>query len=217
MATYFRFFFLHIWVNYLLCMGALAPRPPKNLNPKRDSPESECGNKCFVVGIYVGDVFVLSPNKLAHCGRELLRYPFLKTIACSASIVVYLTCVHDLIVFVHHCEMDASPNNTGAPAGDSDRRMKPFARLSSIYSLRATSSFCARLYRGPNGGTAPGSRVIAWSHVRCGGRVPSGRSKNNGRNSEYISGRVTVATAVANDSTGRSSDGGGGGGSMSEA
>src|SRR5690349_15145902 len=68
--------------------------------------------------------------------------------------------------------------------------MNPFLRLSSMYSRRASNSFWHRVYNGPNGILASGSRGMVWSKGRCGGKAPGSRSSNKDSNEEYISGKA---------------------------
>ncbi|KFH61796.1 hypothetical protein MVEG_12379 [Podila verticillata NRRL 6337] len=74
MVTHIIYFLLY---TYTLFRGwGWDPSPKVELQPPMTLSKTQEVNKCFVDGIYVRAVFVLSPNKLAHCGCELLRYPF---------------------------------------------------------------------------------------------------------------------------------------------
>src|SRR5258707_11882633 len=59
--------------------------------------------------------------------------------------------------------------NTGAPMGDLDGWMRPFARFSQ---RKLSSSFCSAGDRGniwEQGSSVPGERSMAWSHTFRGG------------------------------------------------
>src|SRR6266436_3198784 len=59
--------------------------------------------------------------------------------------------------------------NTGAPVGDLDGQMQPFARFSW---RKSSSSFCSAGDRGnvrEQGSSVPGERSMAWSHAFHGG------------------------------------------------
>src|SRR6266436_8010570 len=59
--------------------------------------------------------------------------------------------------------------NTGAPIGDLDGQMQPFARFSWG---KSSSSFCSAGDRGniwEQGSSVPGERSMVWSHTFCGG------------------------------------------------
>src|SRR5260370_27621506 len=59
--------------------------------------------------------------------------------------------------------------NTGAPLGDLDGWMQPFARFSQ---RKLSSSFCSAGDRGnvwEQGSSVPGERPMAWSHAFHGG------------------------------------------------
>src|SRR5258707_14430620 len=61
--------------------------------------------------------------------------------------------------------------NTGAPIGDLDGQMQPFARFSQ---RELSSSFCSAGDRGnvwEQGSSVPGVRSMAWSHAFHGGSL----------------------------------------------
>ncbi len=61
-------------------------------------------------------------------------------------------------------------NRTGAPQGEEDLRMNPFASCSSNHNRSALSFGSERLYMFAEAGRAVGVRVMTWSHGRAGGR-----------------------------------------------
>ena len=77
-------------------------------------------------------------------------------------------------------------NRMREPAGDKDGRINPFARFSSSYFLRASSSNLESEYRGPKNGAVPFLSWNQWSHGRCGGSLFASASENIFGNSWYL-------------------------------
>src|SRR5258707_14690721 len=83
--------------------------------------------------------------------------------------------------------------NTGAPLGDLDGWMQPFARFSQ---RKLSSSFCSAGDRGnvwEQGSSVPGERPMAWSHAFHGGSSSKASLEKTSLKSWYwagVSGRT---------------------------